>query len=254
LTLKAVLSHNENMPSEQTSTTSSEHTSSKRFNSKSLFLTLVFSIVVVAALGGALYYYMQYQESQALLKDPQKASQHETTKVVEEVGKLIVLPPNEKPQVATVSDVNKLKQQAFFAQAKNGDIVLIYAQAQKAILYDPVQKKVVEVGPINIAQASPTAGPTPSELKVALYNGTSVTGLSTSTETELKGKLPTVTVVSKGNAAKNTHIKTVVVDLTGKQSAGATLLAETLNGEVGSLPAGEIKPTNADIVVILGRE
>jgi hypothetical protein len=236
---------------------------SKKFASKSLLLTTGLGILVAGLLGGAIYFYMQYQESQALLKDPQRATAQETTRVVDEVGKLIVLPQNEQPQIATVSDVNKLKNQAFFSQAKNGDMVLIYTKAQKAILYDPIQKKVVEVGPINIAEASPSVTasgssasgePTPAALRVALYNGTSISGLSTTTERELTAKLPTVTVVTKGNAAKNTYTKTTVVDVSGKQSAGAAQLAKELNGEVGVLPQGETKPANADIVVILGRE
>ena len=244
------------MASEQTNEIST--TKSKRLHSKSLLLTAGLGIVLAAALGGTAFFYTQYQESQALLKDPQKATAQETTRVVDEVGKLIVLPQNEQPQIATVSDVNKLKNQAFFSQAKNGDMVLIYTKAQKAILYDPVQKKVVEVGPINISAASPSANvsgaPTPVTLRAALYNGTSISGLSTSTESELKTKMPTVTVVSKGNAAKNTYTKTTVVDVTGKQAAGAAQLAKELGGEVGALPSGESKPANVDIVVILGRE
>lgn len=246
------------MASENGSAESMANSKSKRFAPKSLLLTGVLGIVVAAALGGALYYYTQYQESQSLLKDPQKASAQETVRIVDEVGKLIVLPQNEQPQIATVSDVNKLKNQAFFSQAKNGDMVLIYTKAQKAILYDPIQKKVVEVGPINIADASPSAPqgsiPTPSELRVALYNGTSVTGLSTTTEKELVAKLPTITVVTKGNAAKNTYTKTTIVDVTGNHAAGAAQLAKELNGEVGALPQGESKPANVDIIVILGRE
>ncbi|MBA3724052.1 MAG: LytR C-terminal domain-containing protein [Candidatus Levybacteria bacterium] len=227
----------------------------KGFASKSLLVIISFSILVLVAAGFAVYYFMQYQNSQSLLKDPQKATAQETGKIVDEVGRLIVLPQNEQPQIATVSDVNALKQQSFFAQAKNGDIVLIYTKAQKAVLYDPVQKKVVEVGPINVAAATPSASsaPVPAELRVALYNGTSVTGLSTTTERDLKAKLPTVIVVSKGNAAKDTYTKTTVVDVTGKQAAGAVLLAKTLNGEVGPLPEGESKPTNADFAIILGK-
>lgn len=230
----------------------------KKFGTKSMLLTVLFGIIVAGALGGSIYFFMQYQNTQALLKDPSKASAEKSKLLVEEVGKLMVLPANEAPQVATVSDVNKLKQQAFFAQAKNGDIVLIYTQAKKAILYDPTQKKIVEVGPINLNDAAPSNVPansavTPSELRVALYNGTKVTGLSSTTEKELKAKMATVTVVEKANAAKSTYTKTIVVDVTGKQSAAAAQVAQALGGEVGALPTGETKPTNADIAVYLGR-
>ena len=225
------------------------------FASKSLILVVVFGIIVVAALGSAIYFYLQYQKSQEMLKTPTAAAEKETQSLVDQVGKLIVLPSGEQPTIATVSDVDKLNGQAFFAQAKNGDKVLIYTKAQKAILYDPAQNKIVEVGPINLAQATPTAAvsPTPANVNVVLYNGTKTVGYTTIIEKQLKTKLPTVTVVDKSNANIDTYTTTTVVDLTGKQAAAASQIASALGGDVGTLPAGEAKPAGADILVILGK-
>lgn len=239
--------HNDGMSSESVS-------SSGKRGGKSLILTSVLGFVLLVALGVALYFFMQYQQSQQLLANPSQNAEQEVKTTVEEVGKLIVLPQGEQPQVATVSDVNKLKSQQFFANAKNGDRVLIYTQAQKAILYDPVQKKIVEVGPINLAEVSPTGVQAPVNLNVALYNGTTTTGLTTRIEAQLKQSNPNLTVVSKGNAQKSTYMKTLVVDLSGKNANGAAQLAKTLGGEVAALPAGEVKSSDADIAVILGRE
>ena len=61
--------------------------------------------------------------------------------------------------MATVSDLEKLKDQPFFAKAKIGDKVLIYTDAKKAILYDPVNDKIVEVAPINIGNSNPAEAP-----------------------------------------------------------------------------------------------
>ena len=71
------------------------------------------------------------------------------------VGKLIVLPEGEQPTVATVSDAESLREQPFFAQAKNGYKVLIYTNARKAILYDPLSNKIVDVAPLNIGETAP---------------------------------------------------------------------------------------------------
>ena len=70
---------------------------------------------------------------------------------------------DEKPTVATITDIEKVKDQPFFKNAKNGDRVLIFTNAKKAILYRPTEKRIIEVGAVNINQASPTpAGePTP---------------------------------------------------------------------------------------------
>lgn len=221
--------------------------------SRSMIVIGVFAVVAIASLGGAGYFYLQYQESQAVLGKADTTEQ-QVKQLVDEVGKLIVLPEGEQPQVATVSDVNKLKEQVFFSQAKNGDKVLIYAQAQKAILYDPVQKKIIEVGPINLSEATPSASPTLAEVRVALYNGTSISGLTTAIQEELSEGMANVTVVARENASKNTYTKTIVVDLTGSQNTAASQLADILGGEVGALPEGEKAPGNADMLVILGSE
>ncbi len=73
----------------------------------------------------------------------------ETKQLVDKVSKLILLPNDEIPTVATVSDPEKLKNQAFFSKAKNGDRVLIYTASKRAYLYDPVANKILEVAPID---------------------------------------------------------------------------------------------------------
>ena len=119
-------------------------------------------VLVVLAVGGYLYY--RSQSSQVAPTDPQaqqRLAQTEVKRLVAEVGKLIDLPQGEDPTVATVTDVGKLSDQPFFAKAKNGDKVLIYAIAKKAILYDPSTKKILDVAPVNIG--SPSAQPSAAE-------------------------------------------------------------------------------------------
>lgn len=111
---------------------------------------LIFSLLVLLVVGlsaTSIYFYRRYHR---LSFTSTEASQEEAKKLVAEVGKLIVLPQDETPTVATVSDPEKLKIQAFFTDAKKGDKVLIYTNAKKAILYDPEAKKIVNVAPITI--------------------------------------------------------------------------------------------------------
>ncbi len=84
------------------------------------------------------------------LQNPTKAAQDEVTKVVAQVGKLMVLPTDEQPTVASVTDPEKLKGQDFFLNARVGDKVLIYQNNRKAILYSPSLNKILEVSPINL--------------------------------------------------------------------------------------------------------
>ena len=104
----------------------------------------VFILVFCLVLLGGLYFFKEWKGQNDI------EIKSETQTLIEEVGKLISLPQDEEPTIATVSDPEVLKKQAFFANAKAGDKVLIYAKAKKAVLYDPVAKKIVEVAPLNI--------------------------------------------------------------------------------------------------------
>lgn len=118
------------------------------------WLPVVLSIALIIAIGAAGYLYWEVMQ---LKKNPQQASQKEVQELVAKVSKLIVLPEGETPTIATVSDPEKLKDQAFFAKAQKGDKVLIYTNAKKAILYSPSTNKIVEVAPINIGSQAPSA-------------------------------------------------------------------------------------------------
>lgn len=223
------------------------------FSSRSLTIVVAFGIVLLFAIGGAVYFYMQYQQSESLLSKSAQSDNQQT--LISEVGKLIDLPTGEQPTVATVSDVIKLRSQSFFAHAQNGDKVLIYTKAQEAILYDPFANKIVEVGPVNLTQPSPTPlepTETPAPVTVAIYNGTSTAGLANKVGLELSQEMSNVTVIEKSDA-KESYSSTIVVDLTGKNATEASGLAKALNGQVGAFPKAEIKPTNADLLVILGK-
>lgn len=74
----------------------------------------------------------------------------DSDKLISAVGKLITLPEDENPTIATVSDPAKLAGQPFFSRAKEGDKVLIYTRYKKAILYRPSERKLVEVADLNL--------------------------------------------------------------------------------------------------------
>lgn len=120
-----------------TMSTGSSHTT--------LVRVLVVLLVLLIAAAGYLY-----SEKIALQKNPNKVTDEKVAQVVAKVSKLITVPEGETPTVLTVSDVEKLKGQPFFANAKNGDQVLFYATAKKIYLYDPTQDIIVQVASLNI--------------------------------------------------------------------------------------------------------
>ncbi len=114
-------------------------------------LIIVLSLVTVISLALAGYFYSQIV---ALKQDPQAIAQKEAKELVARVSKLMVLPEGEDPVVATVNDPEKVKDQPFFSRAQKGDKLLIYAKAQKAILYDPEGNIILDVSPTSFGTAT----------------------------------------------------------------------------------------------------
>jgi hypothetical protein len=236
--------------------------------------SIIVLVVVIASLAASAYFYNQYRTEQKRAAEllgniPSADPQKEVASLVEKVGKLYQLPTGETPTVATVSDVKKLSGQPFFASAQNGDRVLIYSNAKKAILYRPATNKIIEVGPVNLgpttdplitgegstASKSATAvSPTVTPVKVAIYNGTSKVGLTRLAENTLKEEEKNVQITDRTNAAITTYEKTLVIDLTGKNKAVAQKYAVMVNGTVAELPQDEEKPKDADLLIILGSD
>ena len=126
-------------------------------------VVLVLGILAGAGAGAAAHYYRGEVEKLKNI-DPQQAAQAETAALLAKVGELILLPVDEQPTIATVADPEKLKDQPFFINAHQGDRVLIYTNARKAILYDPVAHKIIEVAPVSIgAETAGATTPPPAE-------------------------------------------------------------------------------------------
>jgi len=220
-------------------------------------------LVILATVGiiGSTYYYRQYR---ALKANPNLEAQKEAAGLVESVSKLMDLPADEIPTIATVQAQEKLKDQPFFINAKNGDKLLAYTKAMKAILYRPSTNRIIEVAPIYINQPTETeqaakqvveqtaASVVSTGLKIAYYNGTETVGLSGQAEKTIKSAYPHYQTASLTNAAKKDYAETLVIDLSGTHGNEVGALAVLLGGQVSSLPEGETRP-DADILIISGK-
>ena len=109
----------------------------RRFPKKIALVLLVLLLV-----GASAYAFYKHKEN------PAAAGERELAQTIEKVSRLIVLPLDEEPTLATVSDPERLKSNEFFKNARLGDKVLIYAKARKAILYSPELDRIVEVAPL----------------------------------------------------------------------------------------------------------
>lgn len=76
-------------------------------------------------------------------------SDREVAQLLNQVGSLMILPEGEEPAIATIVDAAALiAEQPFYNGAQDGDRVIIYPQAQRAIIYSPERNIIVNVGPI----------------------------------------------------------------------------------------------------------
>lgn len=106
---------------------------------------------LVALLVLGYFYYNYYNSSAQVAKRQEKAVQQ----LVKTLSRFILLPQDEKPVVYKINNISEL-QQAFFKDAKNGDDLIVYQKAQKALIYSSERKVLVNVGPITFDAAPQT--------------------------------------------------------------------------------------------------
>ena len=127
------------------------------------------AVLAIAVVGLGLWSWTLYADRQNLTDqlakvnaNPQALVEAQTKTLIDRVGLLMQLPAGETPTVAGVSDAAQAKRQsAFFANAANGDKVLMYVKAGEAILYRPSTNKIILVAPLtfNSAAATTTTAP-----------------------------------------------------------------------------------------------
>ncbi|MBW4062251.1 LytR C-terminal domain-containing protein [Candidatus Saccharibacteria bacterium] len=172
--------------------------------------------------------------------------------VLKKLERHIILPAgDDNPTLATVSDQTKLKD-PFLAQAKNGDKLIIFYKAQKAILYRPSLDRIVDIGPLFVDAAVSEVNGT----KIAIRNGSRNESLTRVVEGQVGQTYPEANIVDTGSASRLDFPTTIIVDLSPGQTKSnfAAALAQVVGGQVGIMPVGEPKPTDADILIIIGAD
>ncbi|MBI1833990.1 MAG: hypothetical protein HYR90_04155 [Candidatus Andersenbacteria bacterium] len=112
----------------------------------------------------------QLQETEQRLEEiqqsTQQSGQERAQQVLEQVRRHMDIPTEPAPTVATIVDVNRLRESSpFYDKADNGDNLVI--TENRAILYDPDRDIVIDVVPVQINRQSPTpttpgASPSPA--------------------------------------------------------------------------------------------
>lgn len=124
-------------------------------------LTLLI-IIVIAILGFAIF----RKFNPATPAEEGQLSDKEIKVLVDKVSKLINV-PEETPVIATIIKADQLiAEQKFYVGSKDGDYLMVFPQAQKAIIYREDENKLINVGPIIVDQpATTTQQVQPTEVK-----------------------------------------------------------------------------------------
>lgn len=134
-------------------------------DSKKAFLTLV----VIALIALSFMLDMRRRAAQEQLEQltvrmeqltgNTEQSREAAKQIIDRVRKLIDIPTDIEPTVATIVDVDTLRtRNAFYNKAENGDHLIV--TIDRAILYDPDANIILDVVPVQITPAGGVA-PTP---------------------------------------------------------------------------------------------
>ena len=132
-------------------------------------------IVVVIGFGLSLYGYIIARNEIAFLATPEgqvEASRRLVAETLEAIGGLILLPEGEEtPFVFTIQNAEQLAaQEPFYNKANDGDRLIVFSD--RAIIYNPTDNILVNVGPVTFqsaegAEDSPPPPPPPPPLPEA---------------------------------------------------------------------------------------
>ena len=110
---------------------------------KNILILIVFLLLISLGITGYLYRTEKIKSS-----NPAQLIEENTQKVIDNASELMILPENEKPTIATIIDIEKLRSDnpEFYKNAENGDKLLIYPQ--KAIIYSEKKNIIINVASI----------------------------------------------------------------------------------------------------------
>lgn len=230
-------------------------------------LMTIFGIILVLAAIGAAWSFAGKRIATSSPSDRvaginQEETQKEIERLIKKVSKHIILPENEEPIVATVVDADALaREQPFYHNIRNGDKLLIYQNALRALIYSPERDILVNVGPVQIQQniasqesaANTNAVPPEGKgLTIEIRNGSGKNGAAKALGEELV-VYPEYTVVSVADASRNTYADTLLIDLSdGRKTKLISQLAGHLGVEVVNSLPGRENASSANVVIIIG--
>lgn len=123
------------------------------------------TVIVIALIALVLVLDMQRREAEKQLKNlsvrleqlntgDAQQNREVADRIIREVRKLISIPEDVEPTVATIIDVEALRDRnPFYLKASNGNHLIV--TAERAILYDSEKNIILDVVPVQVQQSAP---------------------------------------------------------------------------------------------------
>jgi hypothetical protein len=231
----------------------------RRHGVSSVPFLIILLLIALGAFGWSYYRYSQTSKQLEALIDPNvktELDKAQTQALLEKIGRLIVIPKNEEPVVATINDIEALaNEQNFYRDAENGQKLVIFYGVQKAIIYDEATNKLINVGPVFLKDEQGNDQPAPrvdGKLNIEIRNGSNDSHKGVAT----RDKLTTDSVynlIRLSKSAKADYGDPIIVNLIGDQKSDLIKKLEEVMGvtAVREIPEGET-PTDAEVLIIVG--
>ena len=254
--------------SQEGSTKHNKPSSDRKFIKKTplKIFSLTAIIGIIGFAGWSFYNYQKAKEKVVKLstiEGQQELAEQSLENLLNRIKSHMILPEDEEPTVATITSVETLiQEQPFFKGAQNGDKVIVYVGAKKAIIYSPGRNVIVNVGAVYVEANEEDSQLLTEELEkesdkldIEIRNGTKIAGLAQTISSKLETTSGEYNIVDVTDASSKEISQTLVIDL-GKTdnkdlvaSVGSVLGAETTD----RLPEGE-KESSAEVLVIIGED
>jgi hypothetical protein len=246
-----------------------------RYGVGTLLLMVVLGVLIG---GGVTFFFLDKQMNEVKKAATVEVARDANRSVEQRISDLLRFESDEKPVLATVKNMDMIKDIPLYEFAQNGDEVVVYKDM--TIIYDSERDRIVSAVPQSVlreqvATEEPaeddettddnseaadttdsddtTADVLAKDVKVEVRNGTATSGLAGKNATKIKSDLGYTTTAA--NAAKNTYSASIIVDLSdGKRAKQVEAIRKALDitKVETELPSGE-KSSTSDIVVILGK-
>ena len=119
---------------------------------------IVFALIALGLVAWLAYGYITTKnELEQQKNSPSAGAANSSQALIDKIAKVTVLPTNEAPTIATINNVGTLRSQSafnkfFFANAKDGDKLLVYQKNNLAIIYRTATNQVVSSGPYDYSK------------------------------------------------------------------------------------------------------